>query len=83
MGSRVGPALVNIFMWFHEKGLLPRTNKPVVYFCCVDDTFCLFNNKTEEDLCFNSLNKIFLDIKFTLDKKTDYMLPFLDTLIYS
>ena len=69
MGSPVGPALANIFKGFHEKRLLPSPNKLVVYFCYVDDTFCLFNNETEVVLFVNFLNKIHPALKFTLDKE--------------
>ena len=39
------------------------------------DSSFLFNNETETDLFFNSLNKIHPALKFTLDKETDYTLP--------
>ena len=37
---------------------------------------CLFNNETEADSFFNSLDKIHPSLKSTLDKETDYTLPF-------
>ena len=55
MGSPVRSALANIFVDFNERGLLSSPNKPVVYFRYIDDTFCLFNNRTETDLFFNFL----------------------------
>ena len=58
MESPLRPGGTNIFVGFHEKGLLSSPNKLVVYFCYVDNTFCLFNNETEVELFFNSLNKI-------------------------
>ena len=50
IGSPLGPTLANIFIGFHEKGLLSCQNKLEVYFCYVDDTFCLYNSETEVDL---------------------------------
>ena len=76
----MGPTLINIFLGFHERGLLSSPSKPVVYFRYVDDAFCLFNKDTEADLIFNSINKIYPAFKFTLDEKTYYTLLFLDVL---
>ena len=77
----MGLVLTNIFVGFNEKGLLASPNKPVIYFHYIDNAFCLLNNETEADLFFNSINKIRSALKFTLDKETDYMLPFLDVLL--
>ena len=52
MGYPVGPALANIFVGFHGKGLLSSRNKPVVYFRYVDDIIRVFNNETVADLFF-------------------------------
>ena len=81
MGSPMGSALANIFVGFHERGLLSSPNKLVVYFRYVNDTFCLFNNEIEAGLFFIFLNNIHPAFKFTLDKKTDYMLTFLEVLV--
>lgn len=78
MGSPQRPVLANIFVDFHEEGLLFSSNKPDVYFCYVDNTFCLFSNETEADLFYTFLNKINPAFKFTLDKETNSSLPFLD-----
>ena len=67
MGSPLGLDLASIFMVFHERRLLSRPNKPVVFFHFVDDMFCLCNYEIEADLFFDSLNKIHLALKFTVD----------------
>ena len=81
MGSPMRSALADIFVGFHEKGLVFSPNKLVVYFCYVDDTFCLFNNEIEARWIFTFLNIIHPALKFTLDKKTDYTLTFLEVLV--
>ena len=55
----LGPALANIFVGFHDMGLLSSLNKPVIYFRYVNEIFCLFDNETEADFFLNSLDKIY------------------------
>ena len=50
MVSLWGRTLANIFVGFHEKGILSRPKKLVVYLTYVVDTFCLFDSETEEEL---------------------------------
>ena len=76
MKCPLGPALANIFIGFHEKKLLASPNKLVVYFHFVDSMFCLFNNVSEEDLFFTSLNDIHPALRFTRDKKLISRCPF-------
>ena len=39
-------------------------------------------HQTEADLIFNFLDEIYLNLKFTLDKETDYMLLIIDVLVH-
>ena len=57
MGSPWQPTSANIFVGFHEKGLLSTPNKPVVYFCYVDDMFCLLITRLRRT-CFLSPSEI-------------------------
>ena len=38
----LGPSLANIFVGFHEKGLLSCPNKQIFYFRYVEKMFCPF-----------------------------------------
>ena len=51
------PIYIYIYIILYEMGLLFSPNKREVYFHYVNDTFCLFNSKTEADLFFTSLNQ--------------------------
>ena len=77
IGSPLGSALANILVGFHEKGLLFCSKKLVIYFCYVNNTFCIFDSKTKVNLFFTSLNNIHQALRFTLDKETNFTLPFL------
>ena len=77
MGSTLEPALANTFEVFHEKGLLPSPNKPVVYFRNVDDTFYRFSSQTVADSFFTSFNNIIP--VFTQDWEINF--TFLDILV--
>ena len=47
----------------------------------VDDTFCLFHSERDATLFFNYINKQHPNIRFTMERETDHVLPFLDVLI--
>ena len=47
IGSPLGPALVNIFVGYHELKLFNKISKPTIYCCYVDDTFSLFYKNTD------------------------------------
>lgn len=68
MGYPLGPILASIFVGFHEESVLSKPNKPDVYFCYVDDTFCLFDNEIEVDHFFLFLNNMHPTLKFTQEK---------------
>ena len=47
MGSVLGPTMAGIFVGFHGVYLLSKCTVPDVYFCNIDDTFCIFGSETE------------------------------------
>ena len=78
MGSRLGPALANIFVGFYEEKLFPQISKPSTYFRYVDDTFAIFCKEEESENFFNQLNCLHPSLKFTFEKKKNNCLSFLD-----
>ena len=82
MGSPLGPVLANIFMGFHEKDWLSNCQtqiKPLFYARYVDDIFCLFKNEQDSELFLDYINKQHKNIRFTIEKENEGILPFLDT----
>ena len=55
MGSRLGPALANPFMEYHEKIWLEefKTCEVVLYRRHIDDIICLFVCEKDDDKFFN------------------------------
>ena len=49
MRSPIGPALANILFGYYEEKLSSQTQKPRIYFRCVDDTFAIFDHKAEAE----------------------------------
>ena len=47
----------------------------------MDDTFCIFQNRTQVEYCLNYLNREHLTIKFTQELEENNSLPFLDILV--
>ena len=47
----------------------------------VDDTFCLFRSKRDATIFFNYMNNQHPNIRFTMEREADHVLPFLDVLI--
>ena len=70
MGSLLAPVLANIFMGFHESKWLNEynLNKPKFHFRYVDDILAAFDNKHQ-------------NIKFTIEKKKNHSIAFLDIVI--
>ena len=82
MGSVLGPTMAGIFVGFHEVDLFSKGTEPDVYFRYVDDTFCIFGSETEALKFFSNLNKLYLSLRFTLEKESNSTFPFLDVLVY-
>ena len=78
MGSPLGPALVNIFVGYHESKLFSCARKPTIYFRCVDDTFAIFKQEGNVDDFLVTLNHPHPAFKFTFEKEHDGKLPCLD-----
>ena len=84
MGSPLGPILANIFLCYHEKRWLrscPAEFKPINYIRYVDDTFVLFWDESHVEKFQKFLNEQHPNIKFTVEKEQDNVLPFLDVLV--
>ena len=83
MGSPFALVLVNIFMGHHEKLWLENFHgsKILFYRQYVDDTFCLFNPDRDATVFLVYINSRHPNIKFTMEKQTNYKLPFLDVLV--
>ena len=82
MGSVLGPTMAGIFVGFHEVDLFSKGTVPDVYFRYVDDTFCIFGSETEACNFFSNFNKFRPSLRFTLEKESNFTLPFLDVLVY-
>ena len=71
MGSPVAPILANIFLSYHEQRWwlrdCPGEFKPILYRRFVDDTFFVFNDKSNIDKFLQYLNNKHSNIKFTKD----------------
>ena len=78
MTSRLGPALANIFVGFHESRLFNTTVKPGVYFRYVDDTFVIFGSELECERFYLDLNQLHPALTFTVEKEKNNSLNFLD-----
>ena len=84
MGSPLGPSVANIFMCSLEQRYLsscPSQFKPILYRRYVDDTFCLFKERSDIDLFLNYSNRIHSKIQFTVEVENCSSLPFLDILV--
>ena len=83
MGSPLAPVLANLFMGHHEKMWLEqyKGDKPLFYQRYVDDIFAVFNNENDADQFLLYLNSKHSNIKFTIEKEKNRILPFLDILI--
>ena len=83
MGSPLAPVLANLFMGHHEKIWLEQYQGPEVLFYrrYVDDTFCLFHSEQDAIAFFDYINSQKPNIRFTMEKEVDHVLPFLDVLI--
>ena len=81
MGSRLGPALANVFVGYYENERFTSVEKPLLYTRYVDDTFAIFISKAEADKFFTALNSLHSALKFTMEKEANQTLPVLDVKI--
>ena len=85
MGSPLAPVLANIFMGFHESKRLNEynLNKPKFYstYVDVDDTLAAFEKEQDSLYFLNFLNNKHSNIKFTIEKKINHFIYFLDVSI--
>ena len=83
MGSPLAPVLANLFMGHHENIWLDQYGDSEVLFyrCYVDDTFCLFRSEQDATFFFNYINNQHPNIRFTMEREADHVLPLLDVLI--
>ena len=81
MGSPLGPALASIFVGFHESRLFASTAKLCVCFLYVDDSFVAFGSELDCDHFQEKLNLLHPALKFTIEKKQNSSLNFLDVLV--
>ena len=83
MRSPLAPVFANIFMGFYESKWLNEynLNKPKFYSRYVDDILAAFD-KGQDSLNFlNFLNKRHPNIKFTIEKKVNHSIAFLNVFI--
>ena len=83
MGSPLAPVLANLFMGHYEKECLSNYDGvlPSYYTRYVDDIFSVFNSHDEAKRFFSYLNSRHPNVKFTMEKEVNQVIPFLDVLI--
>ena len=83
MGSPLGPVMANIFMCDLERKALEQYNGslPSLYRRYVDDTFLVFNTRSDMLSFFKWMNKQHPSITFTKEEEQDNKLSFLDVLL--
>ena len=81
MGSPLGPAIVSIFVGFHESRLFNNTVKPGVYFRFVGDAFAIFGSELDCDYFKGKLNILHPALNSTVEKEQNNSLSFLDVLV--
>jgi hypothetical protein len=83
MGSPLSPVIANLFMTsLEERALTEAPLKPTLWLRYVDDTFVIWQHGRHElDIFLQHLNKMHVDIKFTMEVEVEDRLPFLDVLI--
>ena len=82
MGNPISPILCDFYMDDFEKKLFQRIAFPY-WKRYVNDTFCLVNCSSEEDVpsLLNLINSLDPHIQFTCEEETNNTLPFLDVLV--
>ena len=85
LGSPLGPALANIFMYSFENKWLKDCShslKPFFYRWYVDDIFVLFSSLDQAEKFKKYLSSKHPNINFSLEKENDDCLSFLDINIF-
>ena len=85
MGSPLGPALANIFMWSFENKWLKDCHyslKLVFYWRYVDDIFVLFSSLHQAEKFKKYLSSKYPNINFLLEKENGSCLSFLGIYIF-
>lgn len=82
MGSPLSPILANLFMENIEvKNYIPIMGKNVKWLRYVDDVLVIAPKTMDLDTKMTALNKVDMNIQFTMEMEKDGELPFLDLLI--
>ena len=81
MGSPLSPALAKSFVGYQEARLFNITQRSLVLFRYVDDTFAVFNNEEDCNTFLTHLNSLHPSLRFTYEKESNHSLPFLDVLV--
>ena len=82
MGSPLGPVLANIFLAHLEDTVICDSQLfPEFYVRYVDDTFCVFTNRSDVQPFLDFINSVHPNLKFTMEEEVDNKLPFLDTCV--
>ena len=85
MGSPLAPVLANLLMGHYEKEWLSNYDgiSPSYYigdFIIVDYIFSVFNSHDEAKRYFSYLNSRNPNVKFTIEKEVNKVIPFFDVL---
>lgn len=80
MASPLSPLLAEVFLQDMENKLLPTIPHIKSWFRMVDDVFCVIRKRKEEDVLL-ILNSYHPSLKFTIEKKANSAINFLDVTI--
>ena len=83
MGSPLVPILANLFMGYHERDWIEKTQvtKYAFHKSYVSNVFVVFESELDAETFHTYLKTTHKNIKFTYEKQIENMLPFLDILI--
>ena len=77
MGSPLGPLLANVFMGSIKKTLVLEEKMPLFYKRYVDDTIPIMPDTASAATFLQVLNNCYSSVKFTMEKESNSLLPFL------
>ena len=79
MGSPLSPVLANLYMEYFEEMALGSTSlKPFMWLRYVDDSFILWPHQEDVQILLDHVNSIRPSIQFSMEKKQDNKLLFLE-----